>query len=169
MAIELLVLRLLHIGLGAFWVGAVLFNTIFVTPALRAAGPAAAGAVMQHMIGRRLMVVMPLIAILTLLSGLRLMMIVSGGDGAWFRHRPGHTYSLSGTFAILAFVIGLTVVKPAMTKLGQLGREAAAGIGSKETLAADMAKLQGRAMRANQAVATLLVLAVVGMAVARYL
>ena len=39
------ILRLLHILSGAFWYGTVIFAARFLMPALRAAGPGAAGAV----------------------------------------------------------------------------------------------------------------------------
>ena len=63
---------------------------------------------------RRMMTVMPIVATLTILSGVRLMWIVSAGDSHWFVHRPGHTYAVSGALAILAFLIGLVVARPAM-------------------------------------------------------
>ena len=169
MAYELIILRLLHVGLGAFWVGAVLFNTFYVGPALRTAGPAAAGAVMGSMISRKLMVVMPTVAVLTMLSGLRLMMIVAAGNPHWFQHRSGHTYSVAAAAAIIAFIIGLTVVRPTMTRAGNLGREAASDAAARERLAPEIARLQARAGRANMAVAWLLIIAVAGMAIARYL
>ena len=169
MAIELFVLRLLHIGLGAFWVGTVLFNALYLSPALRAAGPVAAGAVMGSMIRRRFMIVMPVVAILTILSGLRLLMIASGGDPHWFQHRVGHAYSVAGALAIVAFLVGVFVVRPTMTRVGRMAQSAASDGTTREALAAEMARLQGRAVRSNQLVAVLLVLATAGMAIARYL
>ena len=104
MAVELLVLRLIHILGGVYWVGAGLFSTFYLAPALKASGLAVVGAVMGHMQKRHMFTVMPVVAILTMLSGIRLMMIVSGGDSHWFVHRAGHTYSVSGALAIIAFV-----------------------------------------------------------------
>lgn len=169
MSIELIILRLLHIGLGAFWVGAVLFNALYLSPALRAAGPAAAGAVMGNMIRRRFMVVMPVVAMLTILSGLRLLMIASGGDAHWFQHRVGHTYSVAGALAIIAFLVGILIVRPTMTRAGTMAQSATSDGTTREALAAEMARLQSRAVRANNVVAVLLLLATAGMAVARYL
>lgn len=169
MSVELIVLRLLHIGLGTFWVGAILLNTLYVGPALAAAGPAAAGPVMGHMIQRKLMIVMPTLAILTILSGARLMMIVSGGDADWFRHRSGHAYSVAAALAILGFIVGMFVARPALVRVGKLAGSAVSDGTTREAIAAEMRALQARAMRANQFVATLLTLALAGMAVARYL
>ena len=44
---ELIVLRLVHVLGGIFWVGAGLFNMVYLGPAMAAAGPAAAGSMMQ--------------------------------------------------------------------------------------------------------------------------
>ena len=43
MIAEILVLRLVHVLGGMFWVGSGLFSTFFLLPALAGAGPAAAG------------------------------------------------------------------------------------------------------------------------------
>ena len=161
MAAELLVLRLIHILGGVYWVGAGLFSTFYLAPALKAAGPAAAGAVMSHMQKRHMFTVMPVVAVLTMLSGARLMMIVSAGDGDWFRHRAGHTYSVAAALAIIAFVMSLVVTRPAMVKAGKLAHSGGDG--------ATIAALQRRAATATMIAVVFLILAVAGMAIARYL
>ncbi|MGH7636714.1 MAG: hypothetical protein ACREOK_03600 [Gemmatimonadaceae bacterium] len=166
---ELLVLRLIHILGGLFWVGAGLFTTFFLAPALKASGPAVAGPIMANFQKRRMMTVMPIVATLTILSGLRLMWIVSAGDSRWFVRGPGHAYSVSGALAILAFLIGLFVARPAMAKAGRLGQSAASDGASKEMLAGEIAKLQKRAAMSTGIATTFLVLAAAGMAIARYL
>ena len=52
--LTLFVIRILHVVIGAFWVGAVLFIAAFLAPSVRAAGPAG-GAVMQQLMGARRM------------------------------------------------------------------------------------------------------------------
>jgi len=160
-AVELLVLRLVHILGGVWWVGAGLFTTFYLAPALKAAGPAAAGAVMGNMQKRHMFTVMPIVATLTILSGVRLMMIVSGGDGDWFRHRAGHTYSVAAAFAIIAFLTGLFVSRPAMVKAGKLAQSGGD--------AATIAKLQKRGALGTLVAVLLLILSAAGMAIARYL
>jgi hypothetical protein len=46
--IGLIVLRLIHIVVGAFWVGSLVFIAAFLIPAVRATGPAG-GPVMRHL------------------------------------------------------------------------------------------------------------------------
>ena len=166
---ELLILRLIHILGGIVWVGAGIFSTLFLAPAMKAAGPAAAGALMGNLQKRRMFTFMPVVATLTLLSGLRLMWIVSAGDSHWFTHGVGHTYAVSGALAIIAFMTGLLVGRPAMVKAGKLAESAASDGASKERLAAEMVKLQKRAGLATGVATIMLVLAAAGMAIARYL
>ena len=61
----LIVLRLLHITLGVAWAGTIFFVVLYLEPSVRAAGPAG-GAVMKGLQERRLMVVLPIVAFLTL-------------------------------------------------------------------------------------------------------
>ena len=167
--VELLLLRLIHILGGMFWVGAGVFSTIFLAPAMKAAGPAAAGAVMSNLQKRRMFTFMPIVATLTLLSGARLMWIVSAGDSRWFAHGPGHVYSISGALAIIAFLMGLFVGRPAMVKAGKLSQSAASDGATKDAIVAEIAKLQKRAALSTGLATILLLLATAGMAVARYL
>lgn len=166
---ELFLLRLIHILGGMFWVGAGVFSTIFLAPAMKAAGPAIAGAVMSNLQKRRMFTFMPIVATLTILSGARLMWIVSAGDSQWFTHRIGHTYAISGALAIIAFLTGLFVGRPAMVKAGKLAQSAASDGASKERIAAEMATLQRRAGLATGIATIMLVISAAGMAIARYL
>ena len=167
---EILVLRLVHVVGGIFWVGAGLLNFLYIAPALAAAGPAAAGPVMQTLRRRRLFVVLPTVAVLTLLSGLRLMMIQSGGfDAAYFRTGFGGTLGAGGAAAILAFVIGIAFAMPAQKRMAAIGPQmAGADDATRGALQAEMARLQSRLRVVGPLVTVLLVLAAVAMALARY-
>lgn len=167
---ELIVLRLIHVLGGLFWVGSGLFNAIFLMPVLGSAGPAA-GAVMAGLQKRRLMVVMPVVAVLTILSGLRLMWIVSAGfSPAYFATPMGGTFGAGGAAALVSFVLGLVVIRPAMVRAGRLGAELAAATDeqARAALAARVAGLRRRSAVANGVAMALLVLAAAAMAVARY-
>ncbi|HYU52076.1 MAG TPA: hypothetical protein VEK37_03995, partial [Gemmatimonadaceae bacterium] len=69
---ELLILRLIHILTAIMWVGSSIFTTFFLAPAL-ASTPAVLGQVMAGLQKRRIMTVMPIVATLTILSGVRLL------------------------------------------------------------------------------------------------
>ena len=170
MTIELLVLRLVHVLGGIFWVGSAIFMTFFLAPALAGLGPTGGqifGALQKRGLPMRMMIA----AVLTILSGLRLMWLVSGGySSAWFATPPGRGYVVAATSAIVALLIGLFVGRPAAARGGQIAAEMAmAPADRRESLAAEAARLRRRSMVAGTVTTVLLVLAAAGMAVARYL
>jgi hypothetical protein len=166
---ELIVLRLVHILGAILWLGSGLFTTFFLMPAMTKAGPAVAGPVMAGLQQRRLTMILPIVAILTILSGIRLMMIVSAGNPQWFASPVGRTFSISGALAIVSFLIGVLIGRPAMVRMAKLSQARAPGGASKEAPAAEILSLQKRAMWSTQAALGLLILAAAGMAVARYM
>lgn len=167
---ELLFLRLVHILGGIFWVGSGLFTTFFLIPALSKAGGPAAGQVMSALQQRRFFLILPTVAVLTILSGLRLWWIVSGGNGLhYFQHRSGHTYAVSGLLAIIAFVLSLAVSRPAMMRVGTLARSTASDETSRKLIADEVSRLQRRATLSSNIAITLVLLSAAGMAIARYL
>lgn len=169
MQAELIVLRLIHVVGGVFWVGSVMFTSFFLMPALMKAGPMVAGPVSAGLQARRMMTWMPTVSILVILSGLRLMMIVSRGQAHWFEHRSGHVYAIAGSLAIIAFVVGMSVTRPAMTKAAKLGQSMSSDGASKQLIQDELNRLQRRGYLGTMAVTWLVILAAVGMAVARYL
>jgi len=169
MSVELIVLRLVHIVGGTFWVGSALFTFFFLMPTVMQAGPAVAGPVMGGLQQRKLMTWLPVVAILVILSGLRLMMIVSGGDAHWYQHRSGHVYSIAGALAIIAFLIGFTVNRPAMVKAGKLGQSAVSDAPTRAAIQEEIKRLQRRSYVGTMVVTWLLLASAAGMAVARYL
>jgi uncharacterized membrane protein len=170
MAIELLILRLIHILCGIFWVGSGLFTALFLFPAMATPG-IQPGPVINALRQRGLMTALPVAALLTIGSGLRLMWLTSAGfSGAWFSTAPGHAYASAGAAAIIAFLVSLLVARPAAIKSAQLGGSlASAPSDQRATLGAELAKLRRRNAVSSTVVITLLVLAAAGMSVARYL
>ena len=169
MQAELIVLRVIHVVGGVMWVGAAMFMMFFLGPAIQTMGPAAAQ-VMGGLQKRKFMVILPIVALLTMLSGLRLMMIASGNFGAGYFQTPmGRTFAAAGALAILAFVIGLLVNRPTMVKMGTLQQSMVSDPVSKDKIAAEIKALQRRMAIAGTIVTTMLLLAAVGMAIARYM
>jgi hypothetical protein len=169
--IIMVVLRLIHIVSGVFWVGAFIVMAGFLFPAVRATGPQGGRVMQEVMQRRRLPVYLGVAAGLTILSGFVMYGRIAGAtNGAWASTRPGMTYGIGGLAAILAVIVGAVVAGPAGRKLGKLGErvQASGGPPSAEQ-AAQMAALQARVGHGMQAVAFLLLVAVVAMAIARYL
>lgn len=166
----IIVLRLVHIIFGVFWVGSAVFATYLLMPSLRAAGPAAGPVMTQLAQVRRMPIIMMMSALIAAAAGIWLMMIdTAGAPGAWMRSGPGRTFVIGGGLAIVGFLIGVAINVPAGRRMGALGAVATKR-GSPPTPeeAAEMQRLQARMGAASQIVAALLLLATGAMAVARY-
>ena len=171
MTAELIVLRLVHVLGGIFWVGSVLFNAIFLMPTLAGLGPAAGG-VMAGLQRRRLPTVLPVVAVLTMLSGVRLMQLTAAGfSGAYFASPSGRAYAFGALASIVGFAVGMGMARPAMLRAGALGAEMATAPdeAARATLAAELARVRSRGAKGNAVMLVLLGLAAAAMAVARYL
>jgi hypothetical protein len=167
---EILVLRVVHVLGGIFWLGSGLFTSLFLMPAFAGSGPGA-GAVMAGLQRRRLFTVLPIVAVLTILSGLRLMWIGSGGfSPVYFESGMGRTFAVSGALAIIGFLLSTLVARPAMVRSGQLAASAGAMPAGPErdAINARIGALQRRGAVSSFAAVSLVTLAGVGMAVARY-
>jgi hypothetical protein len=167
----LITLRLVHIVLGVVWVGMVVFTSVFLMPAVQDAGPEG-GKVMAALQRRGVMTVMPLLALGTLLSGAWLYWRASVGlQTAWITSRPGLAFGLGGIAAIVAYVLGVVVMRPAMLRVTALS-QGLVSLGTDPERAERMGeikRLRARGTLASRTVAALLIVAAAAMAVARYL
>lgn len=152
----MIVLRLVHVGGGAMWVGMMAFMTFYLTPALNEVGPDA-GKVMQALQKRKIMIVMPVIALLTIISGAWMMMRLYAGPSNFAASRMGMALNVGALSAIVAFLIGIVFMRPLMMKA------------MTATDPAEAQRLRARGAMLSQWVARLLMLALGAMAVARYL
>ena len=162
-------LRLVHVVSGALWVGFVVLTTFYLFPSIQEAG-ADGGKVMAAMQRRGLMSVTPALALATLLSGLWLYWRVSGGfDSGFMRSGTGMTFGLGAAAAIIAYAIGMIVMRPAMLRAAALMQEGGSlPAGDRESRLAEAGRLRKRGAGAGRMVAMLLLIAVAAMAVARY-
>jgi len=169
MDILLLLARLLHIVLGTFWAGTMIFNAVFLAPAFQDVGPDAAK-VAGALVRRRFMTIMPIVALVTILSGFWLYWRLSGGfDSGYMGSRQGQTLGMGAVAALVAFVIGISIVRPAMMRSGALGQRAAQAAGAeRDALLAQVKAQRARSTLAGRWVAGLLTLALAAMALARY-
>ena len=166
----LILMRLLHIVAGAFWVGAVVFMAAFLIPTIRAVGPGGAP-VMGHLAQvRRLPLVLLGAAWTTILSGAGLVWYQAGPLGfRWFSVGPGRVFGIGAVLAVIATVIGMTVSAPTARRIGAItGRVQAGGGTPSAEDQSELRRLQARITSATNAVAVLVILALMAMAVARY-
>lgn len=152
----LLVARLLHVVLGAFWAGAIFFNALVLGPAIQDLGPDG-GKVMGALGRRGIHTVLPIVGVVTILSGLWLYWIVSAGfNPDYMGSRPGKAYGFGLIMSLVALGIGLGVMRPSVIKLAT-------------AQPAEAQVLRGRVGAAGKWVAACIALAIMAMAVGRYL
>lgn len=167
----MIALRLLHVITGVFWAGAVFFAVSFLFPSIRDAGPGG-NAVARQLIGvRQYPKKIFIIALIAVISGFALYaQNVSMSDGAFARSRAGMVYGLGGVAAVLTLVAGMVIMTPTSTKMGALGAAIQAGGGTPSPeQAAEMARLQAKMTMGSRIAATLLLVVVITMAIARYM
>lgn len=170
MHLGLLLLRIVHIGLGVFWAGTMFFFVLWLEPSLRAVGPAG-GAVMAQLQRRGYLTWMPVIAALTVLSGLWLYWHdFGGGGGALMSTRFAMTLGTGGVFAIVALVLGVVVMRPTALRVLALGAAAMqqTDAAERERQLAQLSPLRDRLRAVSRWIALLLSVSVLTMASARY-
>jgi uncharacterized membrane protein len=167
----MVVLRLIHIGAGVFWAGGAIVVARFLIPAVQDAGPEG-GKVVQALQKRGLMTALPVAAVVSMLAGLILYWRVSGTYAAEFSRTPtGIALGVGAAAAIIAFVIGISVMRPSTMKAGALAQAVSQlpDAAARDARQAEIQRLRARAASAANWVAWLLVISVAAMAVARYL
>lgn len=164
-----LLARVLHVALGVFWAGTLIFNAAFLLPSMRDAGPDGAK-VGAGLMKRRFLDIMPVVALVTILSGLYLYWRVSSGFNAQYMGSPvGMTYGLGAVISVVALALGVGIMRPAMLRAAALSQGAAvAAPEEREHAMATAQELRARAGRTGVVVAWLLAAATLSMALARY-
>ena len=171
MNLLIVTLRLLHIVLGVFWAGTLVFFATFLVPSVRDVGPDGAK-VMSALQRRRFLDVMPAVAALTILSGLWLYWRLSGGLSiGWVTSRFGLALGLGGLLSVIAFGIGIGVMRPAALRAAALAQGLATSPEGPEraTQLAAVQQLRQHTVTAGRVVAVLLIFATALMAMARYI
>jgi len=164
-------LRLVHVVCGALWVGMAVFTAFFMVPAIQDAGPDG-GKVMAALQRRGIMTVLPALALGTLVSGVWLYLRAAAGMHAAFAASPtGMAFGLGGLASIVAYALGIAVMRPSMMRVVTLGQRLGGltDAGERERVMAEISRLRGRGVSAGRAVGGLLIFAVGAMGVARYL
>ena len=166
----ILVLRLVHILAGVFWVGAALLLSLFIAPTQRDVGPAGGPFMRQLMIGRRLSVWLMVSAALTVVSGIAMYARFSAlSNGGFAGTRHGIVLAVGGVAAILAAIVGSAIGGASARRMTAIAAQLQqAGTPPEPAVAAEMQRLQRRAGLGSAIATGLLVVATLAMAGARY-
>ena len=167
----LIFLRIIHIGSAMTWFGGTIVSAFFLQPTVEALG-IAGQPFMDHLMNRRKLGIMfPIVAALTVLSGAVLFWHDSGGlQLTWITTPTGLAFTIGGMAAIAAFVGGGVLIGPGIAEQTAVRGELAAGDGV--PTAAQQERLDHADRRltlAGRVDLPLLLLAGLTMAVARYL
>lgn len=165
-----LALRIIHVLGAIFWLGSSLFLGAFLMPSLEAIGPAG-GAVMAELARRKLLVVMPTVATLTMAAGLVLMWLNGSSLGeAYYKTHAAKAYSGGALLAILAFITFMSTSHQSIKKALKLGPQIAqAPDPEKPALMAQLNAVRARGAKFGAISGMMLVLAAILMAIGRYI
>ena len=171
MYIELIILRLLHIFSGVFWAGGVFYLAYFIFPAVNAMGPDGGKFMQQLSRTKKMPVLMSTLGLISVLTGFRLMMIMSGNfQATWFQTGFGMGITLGMVAALGAFGIGIGLNKPRAAKMAQISAAVAASGGPPTPeQQQELILLKGKLEKGVKIMAWHLLAAVLLMATARYL
>mgnify|MGYP006329682657 FL=1 len=165
-----LVMRLLHVCFGVFWVGVIVFAATMLMPSVRDTGPDG-GKVMLALLRRGYMTILPVAALLTTVSGFWMYMKLMSTIGpVWAGSMSARVYGLGAAAAVVAYGLGFFIIRANALKLRVL-MEALPNTPEGPARAALMEQMAGpraRMAAISPWVASLLAVATICMAVARY-
>lgn len=171
MDLLLIFFRIIHVGSAMIWFGGAIVSSFFLQPTVEALGTAGQP-FMEHLMNRRKMGIMfPIVAALTILSGAVLYWRDSGGlQLTWITSPTGLAFTVGGLAAIIAFVGGGILIGPGIAEQTAVRGELAAGDGVPTSAQQERLDRADRRLKlAGRIDLPLLILAGLTMAVARYL
>jgi uncharacterized membrane protein len=165
----MIVLRIIHIFSGIFWVGVSFFNIGFLTPTVQATAPGGQK-VMGYLTQKtRFLTATYTAATLTLLSGLVMYWILSGFRIDYMTSGTGLVLAIGGVAGFIAWIIAIFVVRGIFNQMQAVGQaiQAQGGPPTAEQ-AAELQALSARLYRVGQWAVAILIIAVLGMSTAQY-
>ena len=164
-----LTLRVVHVLLAAIWVGATVFTSLLLMPAVQDAGPAG-GQVMISLNRKGITAFFGAMGGITLLTGIYLYWHFTGFDPEISRSRAGMAFGVGGVAGLLGTIIGGSVVGRSANKLvGVMERAAKASDAQKATIMQEGAVLRQRMTTFGTLVLVLQFVALILMAVGHYI
>lgn len=169
MQFVIILLRLVHIFSGVFWAGTTFFMYTVMKPAVKGSGEVG-GRFMQHLnVHSKMTTFMGATASLSFLSGFFLYWWLSGFAAGWVTSPTGLVLTIGSLAGTLGWVYGFFTHVPLNARLKALskGIESAGGPPTPEQVA-EIQQVAGKLGKAGNVSTLVLVVAVLGMAIARY-
>jgi uncharacterized membrane protein len=162
-AVLILLARVTHVLAGIAWAGTVFMMTSVVLPIAAKHGAEGAGR-WVGMIGRKVGPASGIAALLTIVSGIYLMITLHPDNTS----ANARVLQAGAVAAVLSFIVGFFIGRPAGMKLAQLNEQHGQGGAPSTEVAQQMATLRTRSAVSARFTAALLALAILAMAVFRY-
>ncbi|OGO29823.1 MAG: hypothetical protein A2Z16_13055 [Chloroflexi bacterium RBG_16_54_18] len=165
----MILLRVIHIFAGAFWVGVSFFNIYFLQPTVRATGTEGSK-VMQHLTrGTRFTSTVYTAATLNMLSGLIMYWIISGFDLAFLTSGYGLVLTIGAIAGLVAWLVAILVIRDVLNRMAGLGQQIQAqGEPPTPEQSAQLGALGARLMSVGQANLVFMTISLTGMSMAQY-
>ena len=168
-ATTFLAIRAAHVLVAALWIGATVFGSALLMPAIEASGQTG-GLLMQRLNRRGFHVYMAAVSVTTLVTGLYLLWHFSGFDFSVSNGHAGLVFGTGGLAGIFAGIVGGAVVARSGRQLEHVLRDTMtiADDQNHRALLARVATLKSRMKVGTRVVVGLQTVALVCMAVGHY-
>jgi uncharacterized membrane protein len=165
----ILILRILHIGGGIMWVGSAALYLLLILPAAQSAR--SAGQKFLQTFGPKFGALMGIVTTVTVLSGALLYArFFTGGISFIWTTGAGAAFTVGALAALGSYVMGAGYFGRMQAKIEKLGAEMESAQSAPNPVQVqEMSRLQSSLMQAYRVDIVLLVVAMLAMAVARYL
>ncbi len=169
MNILMIVLRLVHIFGGVYWVGTQFFQLSVLTPAVALSGPEGKKFMQALVAKTKFSAYMGIAATLTMLSGLVLYGIIYGFRLSVFQSPSGLTLTLGAIFGLASWAHGFFSIRVKTERVSKIAAEIESA--GKPPSPAQMQAIQDLSQKiekAGQISAVLSAVSLLGMAIAQY-
>lgn len=165
----MIILRVIHVLSGIFWVGFAIFNLGFLQPTIKATGVEGQKTFQYLMRKTRLMTTVYLAATLTMLTGLIQLGIVSNLQHSFINSGWGLIITLGSLSGIIAWFIVIHFIRSIFNQMGVVGMalQSSDGPPDPEKLS-EMQALVERLGMVGKTALVFMIVSVIGMAAARY-
>ncbi len=169
MNVLMIILRIIHILGGIFWVGFAFFNIAFLQPTIRATG-AEGQKTMQHLTKQtRLMMSVYVAATLTMFTGLIMLGGISHFQSAFFASGFGKVITIGSLTGFIAWFIAIFNIRAIFNKMGEVGQAIQSSEGAPDPeLLTTMGSLVDKMGRVGKIALGFMIVSTICMAAAQY-